>query len=155
MEYLFIGNFNLSRSNLLANVLWRLTINRAPNRESSSQNFPDSSAQLLGKGLEAHLAGNFDDLVEGEVTGVLDYVNGVIREAILGQSQCAVRSRTVLFLLTVSWGFLQRLDNQGGGTGENLDSRLTVLDHQSHGNPETLPVLGRLGDIFTDLLGGL
>ena len=73
------------------------------------------------------------DLVEGNVARVFD----------------------VLLLLAVAWGLLESLDDERGGGGDDGDGRLTVLDGELDGDTETLPVAGRLGDVFSDLLGGL
>lgn len=61
---------------------------------------------------------------------------------------------TVLVLLAVTWGFLESLDNEGRSGRNDGNLSLTVLNGQLDGDAETLPVLGALGDIFTDLLGG-
>jgi hypothetical protein len=61
----------------------------------------------------------------------------------------------VLLLLSVSRRLLQGLDDQTRCRGDDADLGLTVLDGQLDGDSETLPVTGGLGDIFTDLLGGL
>jgi hypothetical protein len=50
---------------------------------------------------------------------------------------------------------LQSLDDQGRSGGDDRDGRLTVLDGELDGDAETLPVAGGLGDVFSDLLGGL
>jgi hypothetical protein len=42
----------------------------------------------------------------------------------------------VLLLLTVSWGLLERLDNEGGCGWNNRDSGLTVLDGELYGHTE-------------------
>ena len=62
---------------------------------------------------------------------------------------------TVLDLLAVTGGLLERLDDEGGSTGNDGDDGVTVLDGQADGDPEALHLLGGLGDIITDLLGGL
>lgn len=62
---------------------------------------------------------------------------------------------TVLDLLAVPWGLLQGFDDQGGGRGHHRDGGHTVLDAQAHGDLQTLPVTGRLGDVVSDLLGRL
>lgn len=50
---------------------------------------------------------------------------------------------------------LQSLDDQGRSGGDDRDGGLTVLDGELDGHAETLPVAGGLGDVFSDLLGGL
>lgn len=62
---------------------------------------------------------------------------------------------TIFDLLSVSWGFLQCLDDERGGAGDHADGGLPVLDRQLDGDLETLPVLGSLGDVITDFLGRL
>ena len=47
---------------------------------------------------------------------------------------------------------LESLDDKGGGGGNDVNLRLTVLNGKLNGNAETLPCAGRLCDIFTDLL---
>lgn len=62
--------------------MWRLTINGAANALGSSQDLLDIAGKVLGERFWAHLAGDLDDLVESDVTRVLD----------------------VLLLLPVAWG---------------------------------------------------
>ena len=62
---------------------------------------------------------------------------------------------TVLDLLAVTRGLLEGLDNEGGSAGNDGDGGVTVLDGQADSDPQTLHLLGGLGDIITDLLGGL
>jgi hypothetical protein len=50
---------------------------------------------------------------------------------------------------------LKSLDDKGGGGGDDGDRGLSVLDGELTGDSETLPVLGGLGNVFSDLLGGL
>ena len=59
---------------------------------------------------------------------------------------------TVLDLLLITWGLLERTDDQRRGRRQNVDFGLSVLDGQLHGNSQTLPFGGALGDIFRDLL---
>jgi hypothetical protein len=63
--------------------------------------------------------------------------------------------RTVLLLLAVTVGLFETLDKEGGSRRHNRDGSLTVLDGELHSDAKTLPVLGGLGNIFTDLLGRL
>ena len=60
----------------------------------------------------------------------------------------------VLHLLAITWRLLQGLDDESGGRGNDVDGGLTVLDGQLDGDLEAFPVLGGLGDVVTDLLGG-
>jgi hypothetical protein len=50
---------------------------------------------------------------------------------------------------------LEGTDDEGRGGGNNGDGGLTVLDSELDSHTETLPVTGGLGDVLTDLLGGL
>ena len=60
----------------------------------------------------------------------------------------------VLHLFTVTWGLLQSLDDEGSGRGNNIDGGLTILDGKLDSDLKTFPVLGGLGNVVTDLLGG-
>lgn len=56
------------------------------------------------------------------------------------------------------WGIgptLQSLDDQGRSGGDDGDGGLSVLDGELDSDSETLPVAGSLGNVFSDLLGGL
>lgn len=46
----------------------------------------------------------------------------------------------------------QSLDDQRTSRGDDGDSSLTVLDRQLNSDPQTFPVTGSFGDIFSDLL---
>ena len=59
---------------------------------------------------------------------------------------CSVTKSLVLKLT------LESLDDKGGGGGNDVNLRLTVLDGKLDGDTQTLPCTGRLCDIFTDLL---
>lgn len=123
---------NLSRLDIIRDILWRAAINLASDGESSSEDLLDGTLQLLCKGLEAHGAGNLNNLIEGDGLGVLD----------------------VLLLLAVTRWLLKGLDDEGRGGWNNGDGGLTVLDGKTDGNAESLPVTSSLGDIFSDLLWG-
>lgn len=60
--------------------------------------------------------------------------------------------RTVLDLLAVTWWLLQLLDDKGGSRWDDINLSDTVLNGQLAGDLKTLPVLGGLGDVFSDLL---
>lgn len=59
----------------------------------------------------------------------------------------------VLLLLLVTYGLLKGTNNKGRSRWNNRNSSLTVLDSQLNGNAQTLPVLGSLGNVLTNLLG--
>lgn len=108
-----------------------LAVDGAADGLGSAEDLLDGTGKVLGERLEAHLAGDLDNLVEGDVTTVLD----------------------VLLLLAVTRGLLERLDDERRGGGDNGNGSLTVLDGKLDGNTETLPVTSGLGNVFTDLLG--
>ena len=60
----------------------------------------------------------------------------------------------VLGLLSVTWGLLQGLEDEGSGSGADGDGSLTVLNHDLNVDLDTSPVLGGFLDVFSDLLGG-
>ena len=112
--------------------MWWPTINGAANTLGSSQNLLDVTGKGLGERLWAHLAGNVDDLVQRDVTRVLD----------------------VLLFLPVAWGLcrwigsdypsevsyggvytLESFDNKGRGGRNNIDFGLSVLDRKLDGHP--------------------
>ena len=111
----------------------RLTVNGAANGLGSSENFEHGALELLSKTLGAHRPCDLNDLVEGDVAGMLD----------------------VLLLLPVTRGLLESANDEGRGGGDNGDSSLTVLDGELDGYAKTLPRGGRFCDIFTDLFGRL
>lgn len=123
---------NLASLDLIADILGAAAINLATNRESGTEDLKDGTLKLLGQRPVAHLASDLNDLVKRNGLVVLD----------------------VLLLLTVTRRLLEGLDDQRRGGRHNGDGGLTVLDGESDGNTQTLPVTGVLGDIFTDLLGG-
>ena len=56
----------------------------------------------------------------------------------------------VLLLLAVAGWLLERLDDEGGGRGDDGDGGLTVLDGELDGDAEAFPVACCFGDVFTD-----
>jgi hypothetical protein len=106
---------NLARFDIIADVLWTPSIDLATCAESSSQNLQDSSLEVLGHGLEPHLASNLDDLIQRDGLGVLD----------------------VLLLLAVTRGLLQRLDDERGCGGNDGDSGLTILNGKLDSHAQT------------------
>merc|ERR1719150_24680 len=129
---LFGRAIHLTVVDLVNDVMRSHTVNSASNGLCGSQDFLHDSGQLLGLGPWPHDASGIDDIVHGDVAVVLD----------------------VLDLLTITWRFLQGLDDQGSGGGNDSDLSLTVLDGQLDGDLQTFPVLGGLGDVVTNLLGG-
>lgn len=63
--------------------------------------------------------------------------------------------RTILDLLAVTRGLLELLDDEGRSRGDDVDLGVTVLDGELAGDLQSLPVSGSLGDVISDLLGGL
>ena len=102
--------------NILLDALGAAAVNLAASGEGGAENLEHSALEILGHGLVAHLAGDLDDLVQGNGLGVLN----------------------VLLLLAVTWGLLECLDDEGGGGGNDGDGGLTVLDGQTDGDAETL-----------------
>jgi hypothetical protein len=131
--YLLRRDLNLARLDVIGNILRAAPIDLAAGAESSAENLLDGTLQILGHGLEAHSAGDGDDLIEGNALGVLD----------------------VLLLLPVARGLLEGLDDERRGRGNNRHLSLTVLDGQLDGDTESLPVASGFGDIFTDLCAAL
>jgi len=105
---------NLAGLNVITDRLGTPTINLATSAESGTQDLLDRTPQVLGHGLEAHFAGDLDDLIERDGLGVLD----------------------VLLLLTVPRGLLEGFDDERGGRGDDGDGGLTVLDGQADGDAE-------------------
>jgi len=105
-------------------------IDGAADTLGGSKNLLGGTGQGLGERLWSHLTGNVDDLVKSDVARVFD----------------------VLLLLPVARRLLESLDDKGGGSGNNVDFGLSVLDRKLDGHSQTLPGTGSLGDIFTDLL---
>ena len=126
---LLLRDLDLARLDVVRDVLGAAAVDLAAGGESSTEDFLDGTLKVLGHRLEAHGAGDVDDLVEGNALGVLD----------------------VLLLLPVTRGLLKGLDDERRGRRNNRDSSLTVLDGQLDRDTETLPVASGLGDIFTDL----
>lgn len=113
--------------------MWRTAIDRAANAVGRTQHFLAGTGQFAGHRAGSHHPGNADHFIEGDVAIVLD----------------------VLDLLAIAWRFLQGLHDQGGSRWDNRDGSLSVLDGQADSDLQTLPVSGGLGDVVTDLLGGL
>ena len=101
--------------NILLDVLGTPSINLATCAEGSTEDLQDGALEVLGHGLEAHGAGDGDDLVKRDGLGVLD----------------------VLLLLAVARRLLERLDDERGGGRDDGDGGLTVLDGQADRDAET------------------
>ena len=80
-------------------IMWVGAVNGAANRVGRAENLADGAAHFTGTGSWAHGARNLGDVVHGDVAIVLD----------------------VLHLLAVTWGLLERLDDHGGGRGDDGD----------------------------------
>lgn len=113
-------------------VTGALAVDSAANRVAGAENLLDSARELLSHGALTHLAGNLDDLVEGEVSVVDD----------------------VLLLLAVTDRLVEGLHDKGGGGGDHRHRRLTIDNSQLDCDAQAFPVHGRLHDILTNLLGG-
>lgn len=130
---LLVGNDDLAVIDSLDDVVGGTAVDGASNGLGGTEDLLDTTGEVLGHGLVGHLAGNVVDLVDGNVARVDD----------------------VLLLLAVTDGLLEGLDDEGRGGGNNRGGSLTVLDGELDGDTETLPVAGGLGNVFSDLLGGL
>lgn len=123
-------DLDLSIGDRLDDVVWVLSINCASNGLGCSKDLLDGSFKFLGHRSWSHDSGDLDDGVNSEVSIVLH----------------------VLDLLAVTWWLLELLDDEGSSRWDNVDLGNTVLDGQFAGDLKTLPVLGGLGDVFSDLL---
>lgn len=112
---LLFGNVNLAGLDGVGDGLWTPAVNLAAGRERSAENLLDGTLEFLGHGLVLHLAGDLDDLVQGDGLGVLD----------------------VLLLLAVTRGLLESLDDERRGGWNNGDGGLTVLDGKADGHTKT------------------
>ena len=109
---------NLASLDVVGDLLGGAAVNLAAGGESGTKDLLDGTLEVLGHGLEPHLASDLDDLVQRDRLGVLD----------------------VLLLLAVPGRLLEGLDDQGGSGGHNRNRGLTVLDGESDRDTETLPV---------------
>ena len=103
---LLLGDVDVAAVNGLNDRLGRLAINLAANTVGGSENLLDGTREVLGERLVSHGAGDLNDLVKGDRLVVLD----------------------VLLLLAITGRLLEGLDDQGGSSGDNRHSSLTVLD---------------------------
>jgi hypothetical protein len=125
------GNLELAILDLGLDLPGVLTIDGATDGEGSAENGENSSLGGSGHRLEVDVLGDLQDLSEVNVAVVLH----------------------VLDFLAVTRGLLQGADQIGSSAGGDIDLSNTVLDGELAGDLETLPLLGGLLDILTDLLG--
>lgn len=133
MSKLFGSNLNLTGLDLGAHLGGRDALNSAAHGGAGAEDLTNSPRKILGQRSVTNLTGNLDNLIKGQVSVVLD----------------------VLLLFAVTGGLLQGLDNVAGGARLDLKSGNTVGDGQLDTDTQTLVVLGLLGNVFLDLLGGL
>lgn len=143
---LLVGHNDLTGVDGLNDVVRGTAVDGAADGLSGTEDLLNTTSEVLGHGLVGHLAGNLKgqlfmglwlahvvDLVEGNVSSVLD----------------------VLLLLAVTDRLLEGLDDKGGSRGDDRDGGLTVLDGELDGDTESLPVASGLGNVLSNLLGGL
>lgn len=106
---------NLAGLDVVRDGLWAAAIDLAAGGESSTKDLLDGTLEVLGHGLEPHLAGDLNDLVKRNRLSVLD----------------------VLLFLAVPWWLLKGLDDEGGGRWDDGDGGLTVLDGELDRHAET------------------
>ena len=128
---LLLRDLDGASSDAVLHLFGALAIDGAANRYSGTKDFHDGALEGGSEGLGESVTGNLDDLSKGDVAAVLD----------------------VLDLLAVTWGLLEGADEARSGAGGQRDGGNTVLNDELAGHLETLPILGALLDIFTDLLG--
>lgn len=126
------ANLNLSGVDLSLDLGGVLTVDGAADGDACSEDLLDGTGKGSRVGLCAHLLGDFNNVIEL----YLSVVDGV------------------LYLLSISWGFLKGLEHEGCGGGEDGNEASSVLNHNFDVNLDSFPCGGGLLDIFTDLLGG-
>ena len=109
-----------------------LSVNSAAEGNTGSDDFLNSSLEFNSHTLGSELLGDVNNVVQLEVSVVLD----------------------ILLLLSVSGSLLKGLDDKGSSSGQHGDEALSVLDHHLNLNFDSSPVGSGFLDIFTDLLGG-
>ena len=108
-------------------------VDGAADRLAGAEDLLAGAGEGGSHGAGTHDAGDADEVVLGDVAVVLD----------------------VLLLLSVTQRLLERLDDVGRGSRDDLDGSLTVLADQLDSDVQALPGLSGLDDIIGDLLGGL
>eukprot|EP01084_Bolivina_argentea_P223336 377898_1 len=126
-----VGDLELALVDLVLDGHGVLAVDGAADGDGSSEDGQNGSLHALGHGLVGDVLGDLEDLLEANVATVLD----------------------VLDLLAVTRGLLEGADQHGGGTGGDVNLGDAVLDGQAAGDLETLPLLGGLHDVLTNLLG--
>jgi len=116
---------------LFNNALGVLVVNSASEGVASAQKLLDGTLKSSGERSGFHNLGAFNNLIESQVSVVLD----------------------VLDLLSISGFFVEFLDQDGRGRGEDGDGGSSVLDSHFDHDLNTLPLVSFLGYIITDLLG--
>ena len=84
--HLLLGDLNVTRVDTLDDVVGRLAVHSAANALRGAKNLLHGARELLRERLGLHCPCNVEDLVQGDVAGVLD----------------------VLLLLAVAWGLCGR-----------------------------------------------
>jgi len=80
-----------------------------------------------------NLAGNLNDLIKSQISVMFN----------------------VLLLLAITSGLFKGLDDVTGSGGLNFNGGNTVGNGELNTDTETLIILGLLGNVFLNLLGGL
>lgn len=107
--------FDLTTLDIIRDFFGGSAIDLAANGECSAENLQNGTLEVMRERARVHDTGNADDLVEGDGFRVLD----------------------VLFLLSVTRGFLEGFDDQRGSGWHDGDGGLTVLDREFHGHTQT------------------
>ena len=110
--------FNLSRLDIITDVLGTSSIHSTSNAESCSKNLLDTTLKRLTHRLELHCSSNFNNLIQGNVSTVFD----------------------VLLLLSVTRRFFKSTDDEGGSRGDNGYLSLSILNSEFDSNSKTFPV---------------
>jgi hypothetical protein len=126
-----LRNLQLAGGDLLLDGLGGLAIDAAADGHGGAEHLHDAALHVRSHGLALGLLGDLEDLREGNVAIVLD----------------------VLDLLAVTGGLLEGTDEAGRNRGGHGNGGDTVLDLELARHLQTLPVLGGLHDVLTDLLG--
>ena len=132
-DFLLVRANNLAVVDHLLHLGGVLPVHGAANRVAGSENLLDGAGKVPGARPRPHLPSDLVDVVEREVSVVLD----------------------VLLLLPIPKRLLEGPDDEGARRWNNRHSGLTVLHGELHGHLESEPVLlGGGGDLISDLLWG-